>query len=227
MYRSAVCYAGHAPPKGVNADTEMNSKSWLLILHPWHCSKGPLAWMIYYSFIDSFVCLLDFHLFLPLIWGFPLWRLSLSLSPCPPLFLSLSLSLSLSLTIEVSAWQEACVSISQVLPLTDLWSSKGWGQAIPTQLRPWHPKHPTLAFLSYLSFSHLSLPWFSPAPRLTHPSDPTAVQWSQCRNMQIWLMKLQATFNLWLGSVHNLTPSFDFVIEKKKLFVEIYISYVY
>ncbi|XP_041954022.1 calmodulin-binding transcription activator 1 [Alosa sapidissima] len=26
MYRSAVCYAGHAPPKGVNADTEMNNE---------------------------------------------------------------------------------------------------------------------------------------------------------------------------------------------------------
>lgn len=55
MYRSAVCYSGHAPPKGVSDDTEMNSKSWLLILHPWHCSKGPLAgWSIINSSIHLF-----------------------------------------------------------------------------------------------------------------------------------------------------------------------------
>lgn len=43
MYRSAVCYAGHVPPKGVGDDKEMNSKSLLLILHLWYCSKGTLA----------------------------------------------------------------------------------------------------------------------------------------------------------------------------------------
>ncbi len=43
MYRSAVCYSAHAPPKSVSDDTETNSKSCLLILHSWHCSKGPLA----------------------------------------------------------------------------------------------------------------------------------------------------------------------------------------
>lgn len=41
MYRSAVCYAGHGPPKSISDDTEMNSKSWLLILHC--CSKRPLS----------------------------------------------------------------------------------------------------------------------------------------------------------------------------------------
>lgn len=41
MYRSAVCYAGHGPPKSISDDTETNSKSQLLILH---CrSERPLA----------------------------------------------------------------------------------------------------------------------------------------------------------------------------------------
>lgn len=53
MYRSAVCYAGHGPPKSISDDTETNSKSQLLILHC--CSKRPLAGPIYYSFIDSFI----------------------------------------------------------------------------------------------------------------------------------------------------------------------------
>lgn len=41
MYRSAVCYAGHGPPKSISDDTETNSKSQLLILHC--CCKSPLA----------------------------------------------------------------------------------------------------------------------------------------------------------------------------------------
>lgn len=41
MYRSAVCYAGHGPPKSISDDTETNSKSQLLILHS-PC-KSPLA----------------------------------------------------------------------------------------------------------------------------------------------------------------------------------------
>lgn len=49
MFRSAVCYAGHGPPKSISDDTEMNSKSQLLILH---------RWPIYYSFIDSFIYVL-------------------------------------------------------------------------------------------------------------------------------------------------------------------------
>lgn len=50
MYRSAVCYAGHGPPKSISDDTETNSKSQLLIL--------ATRWPIYYSFIDSFIYLL-------------------------------------------------------------------------------------------------------------------------------------------------------------------------
>lgn len=41
MYRSAVCYAGHGPPKSMSDDTEMKSKSQLLILHC--CCERPLA----------------------------------------------------------------------------------------------------------------------------------------------------------------------------------------
>lgn len=68
MYRSAVCYSGHAAPKGVSDDTEMNSKSWLLILHPWHCSKGPLAgWSIIHSSIHLFTSWFH-YIFLLLRW---------------------------------------------------------------------------------------------------------------------------------------------------------------
>lgn len=63
MYRSAVCYAGHGPPKSISDDTEMNSKSQLLILHC--CSKRPLAGQ---SIIHSLI-----HLFTS-------W---FHLSPCP------------------------------------------------------------------------------------------------------------------------------------------------
>lgn len=41
MYRSAVCYAGHGPPKSISDDTETNSKSQLLIQHS--CSEKPVA----------------------------------------------------------------------------------------------------------------------------------------------------------------------------------------
>lgn len=52
MYRSAVCYAGHGPPKSISDDTETNSKSQLLILH---CCKRPLAGLsIIHSLIHLF-----------------------------------------------------------------------------------------------------------------------------------------------------------------------------
>lgn len=64
MYRSAVCYAGHGPPKSISDDTETNSKSQLLILH---CrSERPLAGQ---SIIHSSI-----HLFTS--WFHPF--------PCPP-----------------------------------------------------------------------------------------------------------------------------------------------
>lgn len=56
MYRSAVCYAGHGPPKSISDDTETNSKSQLLILY--RRFQGATRWPIYYSFIDSFIYLL-------------------------------------------------------------------------------------------------------------------------------------------------------------------------
>ena len=33
MYRTAVCYAGHGPPKSISDDTEMNSKSYSYLHH--------------------------------------------------------------------------------------------------------------------------------------------------------------------------------------------------
>ncbi|KAJ3586490.1 hypothetical protein NHX12_012888 [Muraenolepis orangiensis] len=41
MYRTAVCYAGHGPPKSISDDTEMNSKSYSCAPH--RCSKRPPA----------------------------------------------------------------------------------------------------------------------------------------------------------------------------------------
>lgn len=64
MYRSAVCYAGHGPPKSISDDTETNSKSQLLILHC--CSERPLAGQ---SIIHSSI-----HLFTSWFHPFP---------PCP------------------------------------------------------------------------------------------------------------------------------------------------
>ena len=40
MYRTAVCYAGHGPPKSISDDTEMNSKSYSYLHRSY---KRPLA----------------------------------------------------------------------------------------------------------------------------------------------------------------------------------------
>lgn len=92
MYRSAVCYAGHGPPKNISDDTETNSKSQLLILHC--CCKRPLAGQ---SIIHPSI-----HLFTS--WFHP--------SPCPLplLFFSNTTPPPAVLLIEVSALQDHAVN---------------------------------------------------------------------------------------------------------------------
>ena len=92
MYRSAVCYAGHGPPKSISDDTETNSKSQLLILHC--CSKTPVAGQ---SIIHSSI-----HLFTSRFHP----------SPCPHLvlFLSNTTPPAAALLIEVSALQDHAVN---------------------------------------------------------------------------------------------------------------------
>lgn len=92
MYRSAVCYAGHGPPKNISDDTETNSKSQLLILHC--CCKRPLAGQ---SIIHPSI-----HLFTS--WFHP--------SPCPLplLFFSNTAPPPAVLLIEVSALQDHAVN---------------------------------------------------------------------------------------------------------------------
>lgn len=64
MYRSAVCYAGHGPPKSISDDTETNSKTHLLILHCHSCR--PLAGQsIIHSFIHSFIYFLISSVHMP------------------------------------------------------------------------------------------------------------------------------------------------------------------
>lgn len=67
MYRSAVCYAGHGPPKSISDDTETNSKIHLFILN--RRSYRPLAGQF---IIHSFIYFLISSIHMPLPLSSPL-----------------------------------------------------------------------------------------------------------------------------------------------------------
>lgn len=104
MYRSAVCYAGHGPPKSISDDTETNSKIHLLILH--RRSYRPLA--------GQFIIHSSIHLFTS--WFHPSTHAPSSLLPLP-------FSLLAQHRLRLLCWLKCLLygislSIAEVLSLT-------------------------------------------------------------------------------------------------------------
>lgn len=135
MYRSAVCYAGHGPPKSISDDTETNSKSQLLILY--RRFQGATRWPN----------LLFIHWFIYLPLDFirpPCCPPPLSRTPLPPLLLPSNTQHLLRLF----CWLKCLLygitlSIAEVLSLTksDCFGLRPWDQdlSIPSEKKHTFP----------------------------------------------------------------------------------------